>query len=79
MQGSLVKSPQSFGEVKEGLYLLDTNSPKSMSIFNKNVFSFLKGSNSNQESSSVSISIYVNATPDVKLWHVSLGHLHFQQ
>ncbi|XP_060195426.1 uncharacterized protein LOC132624703 [Lycium barbarum] len=70
-----MKSPQVFGKVKEGLYLLEPNSPRSSCSFNANVLLIPKGRNSNLES--VSNVVHVNAKSDVKLWHVRLGHLPF--
>nr|XP_018624441.2 uncharacterized protein LOC108944160 [Nicotiana tomentosiformis] len=75
--GLSMKSPQAFGEVREGLYILEPSSLKSKSLFNSNVSSIQKGRNSISESMSFSSLVHVNAIPDVKLWHVRLRHLPF--
>ncbi|XP_016450806.1 uncharacterized protein LOC107775569 [Nicotiana tabacum] len=77
LQGLSMKSPQAFGEVREGLYILEPSSLKSKSLFNSNVSSIQKGRNSISESMSFSSLVHVNAIPDVKLWHVRLRHLPF--
>lgn len=77
LQGLSIKSPQAFGEVREGLYILDPSSLKSKGMFNTNVFSIQKGRNSISEPKSFSIPIHLNVIPDVKLWHVRLRHLSF--
>ncbi|XP_055830850.1 uncharacterized protein LOC129899873 [Solanum dulcamara] len=66
-----MKSPQVFGEVREGLYLLDSNSDKPRIVFNSNdVSSIPKERNPISQSISVFNSVHVNAAPHVKLWHV---------
>ncbi|XP_019238463.1 PREDICTED: uncharacterized protein LOC109218541 [Nicotiana attenuata] len=67
--GLSMKSPQAFGEVREGLYILEPSSLKSKGLFSSNVSSIQKGRNSTLESMSFSSPVYVNAIPDVKLWH----------
>ncbi|XP_055824434.1 uncharacterized protein LOC129892954 [Solanum dulcamara] len=64
-----VKSPQVFGEVREGLYLLNPNTDRCRNVFNSNdVSSITKRRNP------ISVpdfdSVYVNVVPNVKLWHV---------
>nr|XP_009780502.1 PREDICTED: uncharacterized protein LOC104229549 [Nicotiana sylvestris] len=65
-----MKSPQAFGEVREGLYILEPSNLKSKGIFSSNVSSIQKGRNFISESMSFSSPVHVNAIPDVKLWHV---------
>ncbi|XP_055806853.1 uncharacterized protein LOC129875577 [Solanum dulcamara] len=66
LQDLSVRSPQVFGEVREGLYLLDSNTDKFRNSFNSNDVS----SDPIPQSLSVFYSVHVNATPSVKLWHV---------
>ncbi|XP_075104928.1 uncharacterized protein LOC142179019 [Nicotiana tabacum] len=62
---------------REGLNLLEASSLKSKGLFSSNVPSILKERNPVSESVSFSNPVQVNGTPDVKLWHVRLGHLPF--
>ncbi|XP_075076668.1 uncharacterized protein LOC107795030 [Nicotiana tabacum] len=64
-----MKSPQAFGEVREGLYILEPSNLKFKGIFSSNVSSIQKGRNFISESMSFSSPVHVNAIPDVKLWH----------
>ncbi|XP_019253938.1 PREDICTED: uncharacterized protein LOC109232637 [Nicotiana attenuata] len=77
LQGLSMKSPQAFGEVREGLYLLEPSSIKSKGLFISDVLSIPKGRNSISESVSFPSPVLVNTVSDVKLWHVRLGHLPF--
>ncbi|XP_075104642.1 uncharacterized protein LOC142178819 [Nicotiana tabacum] len=76
-KGLSMKSPQAFGEVREGLYLLEPNSVKSKGVFSNDVFSIPKGSNSISKSVFFSSSFQANVVSDFKLWHIRLGHLPF--
>ncbi|XP_060190290.1 uncharacterized protein LOC132619384 [Lycium barbarum] len=67
LQGLSKMSPQAFGEVREGLYLLEPSSPKSRCLFTSDVVSIPKGSNSIQESVSVPSSVNVNSIPNFKV------------
>ncbi|XP_070049765.1 uncharacterized protein [Nicotiana tomentosiformis] len=71
-KGLLMKSPQVFGEVKEGLYLLKPCSLKSKGIFSSNVPSIPKERNVISESVSFSCQVQVNGTLDVKLWQFNV-------
>ncbi|XP_019223774.1 PREDICTED: uncharacterized protein LOC109205516 [Nicotiana attenuata] len=79
LQGLSMKSPQAFGEVREGLYLLEPSSIKSKGLFSNDVFSIPKGRNSISESVSFSSPVLVNTVSDVNLWHVRWVTSHFQQ
>ncbi|XP_019244321.1 PREDICTED: uncharacterized protein LOC109224189 [Nicotiana attenuata] len=68
-----MRSPQVFGEVREGLYILEPSSFK----FSNNVISVSEARNSSSRSVLNSESIHVNVIPDVKLWHERLGHVPF--
>lgn len=70
LQGLSMKSPQVFGEVREGLYLLEATSHQSKFLFNTSLFFIRKESNSSPKSVLVSTSANVKAVSDVKLWHV---------
>ena len=64
LQDLLMKRVVAFGELREGLYLLEPAIPKSsLSVVNP------KGRNS------ISTPVIANAIPDVSLWHIRLGHL----
>ncbi|XP_060216995.1 uncharacterized protein LOC132644418 [Lycium barbarum] len=66
LQDHSLKKVEVFGEVKEGLYLLQprVSSPKS----SQNVFNFQEGRNSSHVPSSLS-PVCANTVSDVKLWH----------
>nr|XP_009629562.1 uncharacterized protein LOC104119694 [Nicotiana tomentosiformis] len=69
-KGLLMKSPHIFGEVREGLYLLEPSGLKSKGLFNSNIPSILKERSSVSKSVSFSSPVQINGTPDVKIWHV---------
>ncbi|XP_019239751.1 PREDICTED: uncharacterized protein LOC109219732 [Nicotiana attenuata] len=75
LQGLSMKSPQAFGEVREGLYLLEPSSIKSKGLFSNDVFSIPKGRNSISESVSFPSPVLVNTVSDVNLWHLRPGYL----
>ncbi|XP_019227759.1 PREDICTED: uncharacterized protein LOC109209046 [Nicotiana attenuata] len=75
----LIRRGQAFGEVRDGLYLLQPSSLESRILFKQNVISIPKGSNSSLFSPSVPFSapVFANAISNVRKWHVRLGHLPF--
>ncbi|XP_019256316.1 PREDICTED: uncharacterized protein LOC109234705 [Nicotiana attenuata] len=84
--GPLMKSPQVFGEAKEGLYLLEPSVTEPRTLSSKTVTSFsnsvsanrlLPATFSNSVSASFPFPILAKIESDVKLWHVRSGHLPF--
>ncbi|XP_019267483.1 PREDICTED: uncharacterized protein LOC109244795 [Nicotiana attenuata] len=75
----LMRRGQAFGEVRDGLYLLQPSSLESRILFKQNVISTPKGSNSSLFSPSVPFSapVFANAISNVREWYVRLGHLPF--
>ncbi|XP_016562605.2 uncharacterized protein LOC107861756 [Capsicum annuum] len=83
IKGPSMRRPQVFGEAQEGLYLIKSNAKESFSSFSKTTCRKIV---TNPSSSSVSVShedsivsspICTNATSNVRLWHIRLGHLPF--
>ena len=70
-----MRTTQAFGEMKEGLYLMQPTSTKSEVSFKNNVVSFQKKNNPILQSSSVSFPVSANVVPTFNLWHVRLGHV----
>lgn len=68
-----MKNTQAFGEVYEGLYLLQPSNSKYL----EDVVSFQNRSNFNSNPSSFSFyfPLVANVGPNDALWHVRLGHL----
>ncbi|XP_075105117.1 uncharacterized protein LOC142179326 [Nicotiana tabacum] len=93
VSGFLMKRPQAFGEVKEGLYLLRPCSTQSRNFFQSNVYLLSNVNNSVlvsstifqsnvsllfKENNLVSVSVSsAKLVSDVMLWHNRLGHLPF--
>lgn len=71
LQDPLMRITQAFGEVREGLYLLQPISPRSKSI--ENVFSFQEGSNSISNSSHVSVPVSTNVVPNCRSLACKVG------
>lgn len=74
LQDPLIRNTQVFGEIREGLYLLQPSGHKSNSL-PEDVVSFKKGCNSISKSNSISFLVSINVIPNVDLWHVRLGHV----
>lgn len=71
-----MKKVEVFGDVKDGLYLLQPRVSYPESLSSKGVVNFPRGSHSSLFNCS-SPSVSANGTSDVNLWHVRLGHLPF--
>ncbi|XP_019234141.1 PREDICTED: uncharacterized protein LOC109214658 [Nicotiana attenuata] len=71
-QVPLMRRGQVFGEVRDGLYLLQPRTSESRILFSQNVISIPKGSDSSIVPSKVSfrVSVFANAVSDVTQWHV---------
>ncbi|XP_049382888.1 uncharacterized protein LOC125847275 [Solanum stenotomum] len=80
-----MRRPQVFGEVSEGLYMFKPKVKKSVfnSSKNKVVLPFTVSNSSSvsfpcfSNASSSSLPNCTSTTPNVKLWHIRLGHLPF--